>query len=164
MNTQHESPTTNQNRTLSNSSSVPQSLRLNENINLTETKATSTISSYDCKQQEFLPVQNLPNMQFNQCLNNQTMNSILKDRNNQETPVDKCTQSFKEQSGTRLLIISETQSIPLNREQLRIRGSEQLTPKQKQNESKRKSILFTVGIIIRIKTNRRKFSLNKIFQ
>ena len=139
----------NQNQTLQDSSSV----HFNENINLIETRATSSISSYDCEPQELSSVQNLPNVQLNRCLNNQTMNSILRDRNNQEAQVEKCARSFKEQSGKRLLMLNEIQSLSEHRRQSRVQENEQLIPTHKLKESKWKLILFTV----RIKSNRRKF-------
>ncbi len=139
---------------LSNSHSIPPSSSyLPGNINLTQTAPASVFSSYHYDQQPPIlspPIQNFAVAQLAQCFNTQTINGVLKDRNNQQqTQIDKHTRSFKEQSGIKLSTLNETQSLPVHEGQGKIDSNEQLTPTstptQKRKDTKRKSNLFTVN-------------------
>ncbi|CAF5016538.1 unnamed protein product, partial [Rotaria sp. Silwood1] len=151
---QQQSPISNQLRVLTNSHSVPQSSHITGNINLTKTTPASIFSSYHHDQQSSIvspPTQNLAIAQLAQCVNNQTLNGVLKDRNNQQQQqqqqhhqqIDKRTRSFKEQFGTKLSTLNETHSLPVYDTQSKIDTNDQLTPTQKRKETKRKSNLFT---------------------
>jgi Arf-GAP/GTPase/ANK repeat/PH domain-containing protein 1/3 len=151
---QQPSPISNQMRILANSQSVPSTSHLPANINLIQTAPASVFSSYHYDQQPPIlspPNQNFAIAQLAQCLNTQTINGVLKDRNNQQQmQLDKRTRSFKEQqSGMKLSTLSETHSLPIHESQTRVDTNEQLTPTstptQKRKDTKRKSNLFTPG-------------------
>ncbi|CAF3961234.1 unnamed protein product [Rotaria sp. Silwood2] len=150
---QQQSPISNQLRVLTSSQSVPQSSHMTGNINSTKATPASIFSSYHYDQQPPIispPTQNLAIAQLAQCVNTQTLNGVLKDRNNQQQQqqqpqIDKRTRSFKEQLGAKLSTLSETQLLPVYEAQSRIDTNDQLTPTQKRKETKRKSNLFTPG-------------------
>ncbi|CAF4273744.1 unnamed protein product, partial [Rotaria sordida] len=89
----------------------------------------------------------------------QTLNGVLKDRNNQQQQqqpqpqIDKRTRSFKEQFGTKLSTLTETQSLPVYEGQSKSDTNDQLTPTQKRKETKRKSNLFTFYTIFNQKND-----------
>jgi hypothetical protein len=151
---QQQSPISNQIRILSASHSIPASAHFAGNINLAQTAPASVFSSYHYEQQQSPSIgspqtQNLAVAQLAQCFNNQTINGVLKDRNNQQQiQMDKRIRSYKDQPGMKLSTLSETQSLPVHDGQIRIDANEQVTPTstptQKRKETKRKSNLFTV--------------------
>ena len=152
---QQPSPMSNPMRILANTQSVPPPSHLPGNINLTQTAPASVFSSYHYDQQPPIlspPNQNFAIAQLAQCLNTQTINGVLKDRNNQQQmQLDKRTRSFKDQqSGMKLSTLSETHSLPVHDGQIKIDANEQQitptsTPTQKRKDTKRKSNIFTPG-------------------
>ncbi|CAF3962365.1 unnamed protein product [Adineta steineri] len=152
---QQQSPISNQIRILSSSHSIPASSHFTGNINLSQTTPASVFSSYHYEQHQppnLSPAtQNLAVAQLAQCFNTQTINGVLKDRNNQQqiSTNDKRHRSYKDQHAMKLSTLSETQSLPVHEGQIRIDTNEQITPTstptQKRKETKRKSNLFTPG-------------------
>ncbi|CAF3726435.1 unnamed protein product [Rotaria sordida] len=151
---QQQSSISNQVRVLTNSQSISQSSLITGNTNLPKTTPPSIFSSYHYDQQPPIlspSIQNTAIAQLAQCINTQTLNGVLKDRNNQQQQqqpqpqIDKRTRSFKEQFGTKLSTLTETQSLPVYEGQSKSDTNDQLTPTQKRKETKRKSNLFTPG-------------------
>ncbi|CAF1106197.1 unnamed protein product [Adineta ricciae] len=153
---QQQSPISNQIRILSSSHSIPASSHLTGNVSLTQTAPASVFSAYHFEQPQHPPpilsppTQNLAVAQLAQCFNSQSINGVLKDRNNQQQiPNDKRNRTFKDQQAMKLSTLSETLSLPVHEGQIRHDINEQITPTstptQKRKETKRKSNLFTPG-------------------
>lgn len=137
---------------LTNSQSTPQSSHFTGNMNVTKMPPTSFFSSFHYDQQPQIlspPIQNIAISQFAPSITNQSLNGVLKDRNNQQQQqqalqYDKRNRSLKDQLSNKLTTLNETHSLPNNDGQLKTDISEQITPTQKRKETKRKSNLFTV--------------------